>query len=222
MHPSTPPTRRRRDATPWFGRILTWTIPTQPRYLMPMRSTHYAGRTHELVKISGGVAQQLRLATHGWHFTNHPHRNPATHPAMGPALGRDLRTALTLAEAWLIAPPADVVASKGELTPDLLLSLAGRGPTFDVNGRVFMVWPRPEDGCLGLHEDSRHLTERGPELGALEPRFELSDCAAAEPHQLRWRPRLHPAFGGGYLEPSPYWREALITLAHNVKGRTRV
>lgn len=221
MRPPSPPRRRRKDAPPWFGRILTWTIPARPRFPFPSRSTHYAGRTYELVKLTYGVANHIGLPTNGWHFTYHPHHNPATHTTIGPRLSFDLATALTLAEAWLIASPHDVVASKEKVTPDLLLALAGAGPTFDLCGRAFMVWPRPKDACVGLHDDSRHLTEPGRELGVIEPRFELSDCAATKPHQVRWHPRLHSAFGGGYLEPSPYWREALNALAYNVKGRAR-
>jgi len=220
MHPISRARRTRSAAPPWFGAILTWTTPpARRRYRFPRRVTHYAGRTYELIKFTQEDAQQLDLGTGGWHFTRHPHRVSISGLGFGPALGPDLACAFMLAEAWLLSEPVDVVARPDEPMPDLLLALAGAGPTFHVRGEVMMLWPRPEHGCVGLHRYTKHLTERGPELGVLEPQFDLTEFAGAERHGLRWRPRLSPYLGGEYLEASMYWREALSTLAHNVERR---
>lgn len=213
MHPITRSRRTPATPSPWFGQLLTWTVPAAPRFHFPMRSTHYAGRTHELVKITRAIAEHLGMRTYGWHFTAHPHTPQTT--GLGPVLGAQLSTALVLAEAWLIASPVDVVASPAETTPDLLLALAGSGPTFTAHDRPLMLWPQPRTGCVGLHAYSEHLSEPGRELGVLQAQFTLADQPGSQRHQLRWRPRL----GAHYLEPSLYWREALNTLAHNVTGR---
>lgn len=215
MHPTR---RSRRTRSPlWFGQTLEWIIPARSRFRFPSRATHYAGRSYELVKFTSAQAQGLGLSTGGWYFTEHPDRywlRLTGH--LGPLLGADLTSALMLAEAWLLSPSADLARDSSEPLPDLPLALAGSGPTFHVRGVLMTVWPRPESGCVALHRYSQHLTERGAELGVLEPQFDLSDCPGAEPHGLRWRPRLARPLGGEYLESSLYWREALSTLAHNV------
>lgn len=214
MHPTTRPRPAPGSTSPWFGELLTWTRPARPRFHFPMRSTHYAGRTHELVKLTSAQAQQLNLRTYGWHFTAHPHHPQPT--GLGPLLSRDLASALVLAEAWLIASPVDVTASSAEPMPDLLLALAGAGPAFTAQGRVFTVWPQPETAALVLHQGSEHLSEPGRALGAVEAAFTQADGYGTRRYELRWRPRLGAAL---YLEPSAHWREALNTLVHNVKGR---
>lgn len=213
MHPTTRSRRTPGSAPPWFGQLLTWGKPARPRFLFPMRSTHYAGRHHELVKLTSAQAHQLNMRTYGWHFTAHPHHPKPT--GLGPLLSRDLASALMLAEAWLIAAPVDTTATPDEPTPDLLLALAGAGPTFAARGNTFTVWPRPEAGCLALHQASEHLSEPGPVLGEIEATFTQADGYGTARYELRWRPRLGRAL---YLEPSTHWREALTTLAHNVKG----
>lgn len=180
-----------------------------------MRSTYYAGRTHELVKLTRAQAQQLNLRTYGWHFTAHPHHPRPT--GLGPVLSCDLASALILAEAWLIASPLDTRTTSAESTPDLLLALAGAGTTFAAQGRLFTVWPEPGAGCLVLHKASEHLSERGPVLGVVEAVFSRVDGYGAPRYELRWRPRLGRR-RGLYLEPSAHWREALNTLVYNVKG----
>lgn len=220
MHPSTTPRRTHADRVPWFGNILRWDTPARPRFPFPTRSTHYAGRTYEVVKFTHVQAQHLGLRTNGWHFTQHPHLHTLPVPrGLGPALCWEMRSALMLAEAWLMSPRCDVEPDPHETVPDLLLALAGAGPTFHLRGRLMTLWPRPEEGCVGLHGYSEHLTERGPELGTLTPQFDLSDCPGAEQHGLRWRPRLSPSLGGNYMQSSLYWRDAVSTLADYVIGK---
>src|SRR5687767_13572483 len=117
MHPNSPPRRRRTEVPPWFGNTLHWSTPARPRFLFPMRSTHYAGRDYELVKFTLAQAQHLGLSTNGWRFTEHPHPPTITGVGMGPALSPDLASALMLAEAWLLSPRADVLPNPSEPTP---------------------------------------------------------------------------------------------------------
>lgn len=220
MHPSTTPRRVRQQVLPWFGNLLHWTPPHKPRWHFPMRITHYAGRTHELVKFSFAQAQQLDLHTNGWHFAAHPHvQVPGNGAGFGPALHHMIGDALMLAEAWLLSPNADVLPDPEQAVPDLLLVLSGCGPAFQVRGRIMQMWPDHARGRITLHRYREHLSERGPELGTLTPHFDRADYPATERHGLRWRPTLSPALGGDHLESSLYWREAAYRLADTAMAR---